>query len=53
MCNFLITEQNSGPLAAEFVPGKHCYFSTYLAKRASSHSDACANVQFPDYGTEL
>jgi hypothetical protein len=35
------------------VPLKHCDFSTYLAKRASAQSGACAEVQFPDYGTEL
>jgi hypothetical protein len=46
-------EQSCGPLAVEFVPGKHCDFSTYLAKRARAQSGACAVVQFPDYVTEL
>jgi hypothetical protein len=41
------------PLAVEIVPGKHCDFSTYLAKRARSQSGACAEVQFPDNGTEM
>jgi hypothetical protein len=52
-CIFLIMEQCCGPLAVEMVPGKHCDFSTYLAKRARAQSGACAQVQFPDYGTEL
>jgi hypothetical protein len=42
-------EQISGPLAVEFVSGKHCDFSTYLAKRATAQSGACAEVNFPDY----
>jgi hypothetical protein len=46
-------EQSCGPLAIEIVPGKHCDFSSYLAKRATAQSGACAEVQFPDYGTEL
>jgi hypothetical protein len=46
-------EQISGTLAVEIVPGKHCDFSTYLAKRARAQSGACAEVQFPDYQTEL
>jgi hypothetical protein len=41
------------PLAVEMIPRKHCDFSTYLAKRARAHSVACAEVQFPDYGTVL
>jgi hypothetical protein len=52
-CSFLIMVQKFGPLAVEIVPGKHCDFSTYLAKRARAQSDACAEVQFPNYGTEL
>jgi hypothetical protein len=40
-------------LAVEFVPGKHCDFSTYLAKRATAQSGACVELHFPDYGTEL
>jgi hypothetical protein len=35
------------------VPGKHCDFSTYIAKRARAQSGPCAEVQFPDYGTVL
>jgi hypothetical protein len=46
-------EQSCGPLAVEFFPGKHCDFSTYLAKRAGAQSGACADVQFPDYGKVL
>jgi hypothetical protein len=46
-------EQISGPLAVEIFPGKHCNFSTYLAKRARAQSGARAEVQFPDYGTVL
>jgi hypothetical protein len=46
-------EQSSGILAVEIVPGKHCDFSSYLAKRTSAQSGACAVLQFPDYGTEL
>jgi hypothetical protein len=53
MCSFLIMEQSSGPLAVEMIPGKHCNFSTYLAKRGRAQSGACAEEQFPDYGTEL
>jgi hypothetical protein len=52
-CSFLIMEQSCGPLAVEFVPGKHCDFSTYLAKRARAQFGAFAEVQFPDYGTVL
>jgi hypothetical protein len=52
-CSFLIMEQSCSPLAVEFVLGKHCNFSTYLAKRTSVQSGACAEVQIPDYGTEL
>jgi hypothetical protein len=52
-CSFLIMEQCCGPLAVEIFLGKHCDFSTYLAKRWRAQSGACAEVQFPDYGTEL
>jgi hypothetical protein len=52
-CSFLIMEQCCGPLTVEMVPGKHYDFSTNLAKRARTQSGACAEVQFPDYGTEL
>jgi hypothetical protein len=51
--SFLIIEQCSGPLAVEMVPGNPCDFSTYLAKRARDLSGACAQVQFPEYGTVL
>jgi hypothetical protein len=33
-CSFLINDQSCGHLAVEIVQGKHCDFSTYLAKRA-------------------
>jgi hypothetical protein len=46
-------EESCGPLAVEIVPGKLCYFSTYLAKRARAQSDAFAELQIPDYGTVL
>jgi hypothetical protein len=52
-CSFLIMEQRCSPMAVELVPEKHCDFSTYLAKRAGAQSGACAEVQFPDYGTVL
>jgi hypothetical protein len=52
-CSFLIMEQSSCPQAVEIIPGKHCDFSTYLAKRAIANSGACAEVKFPDYGTVL
>jgi hypothetical protein len=42
-------EQSCGPLAVEIVPGKHCDFSTYLAKRKRTLSRACAEVNFNDY----
>jgi hypothetical protein len=50
-CRFLIMKQSCCPQAVEIVPGKHCDFSTYLAKRARAQSGACAEGQFPDYGT--
>jgi hypothetical protein len=46
-------ENRFGTLAVEIVPGKHCDFSTYLAKRAKVQSGAYADVQFLDYGTVL
>jgi hypothetical protein len=52
-CNFLIIEQCSGPLTVEIFPGKHCIFSTYLAKRGRAQSGAYAEVQYPDYRTVL
>jgi hypothetical protein len=51
--SFLIMEQCTGSLAEEIFPGKHCDFSTYLPKRARAQSGACAEMQFPDYGTGL
>jgi hypothetical protein len=52
-CSFLIMEQCYGPLAVEIIAGKHCDFSTYLAKRARAQSGTCAEVQFPNYGTNF
>jgi hypothetical protein len=52
-CSFLFMERCCGPLAVEMIPGKHCDFITYLAKGARAQSGAYAEVQFPDYGTEL
>jgi hypothetical protein len=46
-------EQCCGPLAIEKSPGKHCVFSTYLAKRAKDKSGAWTELQFPDYGIQL
>jgi hypothetical protein len=46
-------EQSSSPLAIELVPGKHCDFSPYLAKRARAQYGACAEVKFSDYRTEF
>jgi hypothetical protein len=46
-------EQCCGYQAEEIVLGKHCDFSTYLSQRARTQSGACAEVQFPDYGTVL
>jgi hypothetical protein len=46
-------EQSCGLLAVEMVPEEHCDFSTNLAKRVKAKSGACAEVQFPDYGTVL
>jgi hypothetical protein len=51
--SFLIVEQCCEPLAVEIIPGNHCDFSTYLAKRATARSGVCAVLQFPDYGTLL
>jgi hypothetical protein len=49
----MIMEQCSSYQAVEIDLGKHCNFSTYLAQRAITQSGACAEVQFPDYGTVL
>jgi hypothetical protein len=46
-------EYSCDPLAVELIPGKHCDLRTYLAKRARTQSGACADLQFPDYGTVL
>jgi hypothetical protein len=35
------------------VPGKHCDFSTNLAKSVRAQSGACAEMQFHDCGTVL
>jgi hypothetical protein len=43
-------EQSCAPLEIEMIPGKHCYFSTYLAKSLRPQAFACAEVKFPDYG---
>jgi hypothetical protein len=52
-CSFLIIVQCCGPLAVEMIPEKHCDFSTYLTKRARAQSGACAELQYPDFGTVL
>jgi hypothetical protein len=44
-------KQRCGRLSVEIVPGKHCDFSTYLAKSARAQSGDCAEVQFPVYRT--
>jgi hypothetical protein len=41
-------EQSCVPLSEAIVKGKHCDFSTYLAKRTRALSGECAEVQFPD-----
>jgi hypothetical protein len=41
-------EQCCGSLAVEIYPGKHCDFSTSLAKKARAQSGEVAEVQFPD-----
>jgi hypothetical protein len=41
-CSFLIMENCCGHLAVEIISGKHCDFSTYLAKRARAQSGVCA-----------
>jgi hypothetical protein len=46
-------EECSGPRAVEIIPGNNCDYSIYLAKRAGVQSGACAEEQFPDYGTVL
>jgi hypothetical protein len=45
--------QRCGPLSVEIFPGKPYEFSTYLARRGKAKSGACAEVQFPEYGTVL
>jgi hypothetical protein len=52
-CNLKIMELCCGHMAVEIIPGNHCDFRTYLTKRARAQSGACAEVQFPDYGTGL
>jgi hypothetical protein len=51
--SYLITEQCSGPHSVEMIPSKHGDFSTYLTKSARAQSGACAEVQFPYYGSVL
>jgi hypothetical protein len=46
-------EECSGPLTVEIIPGKHCDFITYLAKRARTQSGVGVEVQFSGYGTAL
>jgi hypothetical protein len=46
-------EYSCDPLAVENISGKHCDYRTYLAKRAKARSGACAEVQFPDFGTVM
>jgi hypothetical protein len=46
-------EQSYGPLAVEIFPEKQFDFLSYLDKSARAQSGACAEVQFPDYGTVL
>jgi hypothetical protein len=46
-------EQCFGVLEVEMIAGKHWDFSNFLAKGARAQSGAFADVQFPDYGTEL
>jgi hypothetical protein len=50
-CSFLIMEKRCGPLTVEKIPGKPCDFCTNLTKRAKAKSGACAEVQFPYFGT--
>jgi hypothetical protein len=44
-------EKRCGPMAIEIIPGKPCDFSTNLTKRARAKSGACAELQFPYFGT--
>jgi hypothetical protein len=46
-------EQSCDPISVEMIPGKHCDFCTYHAKRPRAQSFECTEVQFPDYGTVL
>jgi hypothetical protein len=52
-CSFLIMEQCCGSMAVKIIPGKHCDYNTNLTKRVKAQSGACAEVQFPEYGTVL
>jgi hypothetical protein len=52
-CSFLNMEQSCGPLSVDIVPDEHCDFCTILDKRARAQSFACADLEFPDYGTVL
>jgi hypothetical protein len=55
--SFLIMDECCGPLAIEFIPGKHCDFSTYLTKRATavylSSRFPCWNPKNKYQGTTL
>jgi hypothetical protein len=44
-------EQSCGPLSVEIVPGMHCDSAPILPREREYKSVACAEVQFPDYGT--
>jgi hypothetical protein len=46
-------EQCCGTISVEIIPGKHCDFSTYLERRARAQSGTCAEVEFPNYGTDF
>jgi hypothetical protein len=54
-CSLLIMEQCCGHLAVEMVPGmqESTAISAPILPRERSSFGACAEVQFPDYGTDL
>jgi hypothetical protein len=51
-CSFLFIEQCFGPVAVKIIPGNTA-ISTPILPRERAQSDACAEVQFPVYGTVL
>ncbi|PNF31828.1 hypothetical protein B7P43_G09258 [Cryptotermes secundus] len=52
--SILVMDECCGPLAIEIVPGKHCDFSTYLAKRArAKHLIRCCNQKIYSQETTL